>query len=93
MRYCSKKISLLTKGKVYKSYVRSAMLYKSRTWCLRENKVAILQRAERSIVRAMFSAKLMDKNTEEVMNMLRLKEAADKLARANGMRWHSYILR
>ena len=41
------------KGKVYKSYVRSAMLHESKTWCLRENEVAVLGRAERSKVRAM----------------------------------------
>ena len=35
------------------SYVRSAMLYGSETWCLRENKVAILRRVTRSMVRAM----------------------------------------
>ena len=34
------------KGKTYKSYVRSATLYGSKTWCLRENKVAILRRAK-----------------------------------------------
>ena len=39
------------KGKIYKSSVRSAMLYGSKRWCMRENKVAILRRAERSIVR------------------------------------------
>ena len=65
------------------SYV---MLYGSKTWCLRENEVAILRRAERSMVRATCSVKLVNKrNTEELMNMLGLKEAADKLARANGM--------
>ena len=57
------------------------MLYGSKTWCLRENEVAILRRAERSMVRAMCSLKLVDKrNTEDLMDMLELKEAADKLA-------------
>ena len=38
--------------------------------------------------------KLVDKrNTEELMDMLGLKEAADKLARANGMRWYGHVLR
>ena len=63
------------------------MLYGSKLWCLRENEVAILRRAERSIVRAMCSVKLVDKrNTEELMDMLGLNEAADKLAKTNGMR-------
>ena len=62
--------------------------------CLRENKVVILRRAERSMVRVMCGVKLVDKrNTVELMDMLGLKEAADKLARANGMRWYDHVLR
>ena len=89
-----KRFSLRMKGKLYKSYVRSAMLYGSKTWCLIENEVAILRRAERSIMRATCDVKLVDKkNTEELMDMLRLKEAADKLARANGVRWYGRVLK
>ena len=45
-RQCSeilfeKRFSLRMKGKIYKSYVRSAMLYGSEMWYLKENKVAI----------------------------------------------------
>ena len=57
----SKMFSLKTKGMVYRSCVRSAMLYGSETWCLRENEMAILRRTERAIVRAMRGAKLMEK--------------------------------
>ena len=82
-----KRYSLQMKGKIYKSYVRSAILYESKTWCLRENEVAILRKAERSMLRAMCSVKLVDKrNTKKLIDMLRLKEAADKLGRANCMR-------
>ena len=78
---------LQMKGKVYKSYVRSAMLYGSETWCLRENEVDILRRAEKSMVRAMCGVKLVDKrNTEEPIDMLETMEAEDKLARANGVK-------
>ena len=93
-RYClEKEFSLRMKGKVYKSYVRSAMLYGSKTWHLRENEVAIL-RAEKSMVRAMCGVKLVDKrNTVELMDMLGLKKAEDKLARADGVRWYGHVLR
>ena len=58
------------------------------------NEVAILRRAEKSTVRAMCSVQLVDKrNTVELMDMLGLKEAADKLARANGVRWYVHVLR
>ena len=54
------------------TYVRSAMLYGSKTWCLRENEIlAILRRAERFMVRAICGVKLVDKrNTEELMDVL-----------------------
>ena len=70
------------------------MLYGSETWCLRENEVAISRKAETSMVRVMCNVKLVHKkNIEELMDMLRLKEAADKLAKANGMRWYGHVLR
>ena len=46
---------------LYMSYVRLAMLYGTETWCLRENKVAILRRVERFMVRAMCSVQLVDR--------------------------------
>ena len=67
----SKRFSLKVKGMVYRSCVRVAMLYRSETWCLRENETAILRRIER----AMCGAKLMEKKrTEDLMEMLGLKE-------------------
>ena len=70
------------------------MLYGSETWCLTENQVANLRKAEKSLVRPMCCVKLVDKtNTVELMDMLGLKEAADMLARANGLRWYDHVLR
>ena len=48
-----RRCSLKTKGMVYCSCVRSAMLYGSETWCLRENEMIILRRTERAMVRSM----------------------------------------
>ena len=70
------------------------MLYGSKTWCLSQNEVAILRRAERAMMRVMCSVKLVDKrNTVELMDMLELKKAAYKLARANGVRQCGHVLR
>ena len=49
-----KRFSLWMK-EVYKNYVRSAMLYGSKMRCLRENEVAILRRAKRCMMRAIWS--------------------------------------
>ena len=78
-------------GKVYRC---CAILYGSETWCLKENEKAILRRTERAMVRAMCFQKVVDiKTTEEQMDMLGLKETIDRLATANGVRWHGHLLR
>ena len=41
------------KGKVYKSCLRSAILYGSETWCLREKGMSILRRTQKAMVQAM----------------------------------------
>ena len=38
-----RKFSLKMKERIYQSCVRSAMLYESETWCLRENEMAVLR--------------------------------------------------
>ena len=74
---------------VYRSCVRSAMLYGCETWCLRENEMAILRRTERAMVRAMCGAKLMEKKrTEGLMEMLGLEEIVVHMAKVNGVRWY-----
>ena len=67
-----KRFSIKMKAKVYKSSVRSAMLYGSKGWSLREKKIAILRRTERAIDRAMCGVKLLldQRNCEELMDML-----------------------
>ena len=67
--------------------VRSAILYGSKTWCLKENEKAILRRTERAMVRAMCGQKIVHrKTTEKQMDMLGLNETLYRLATANGVR-------
>ena len=89
-----KRFSLRMKGMVYRNCVRSAMLYGSETWCLRESEMAILRRTERAMVRSMCLVKLVDrKNTVELMEMLGLKKTLDRMAKANGVRWYGHVIR
>ena len=75
------------KGKVYRCCARSAILYGSEAWCLKENVKAILRRSERAVVSAMCGQKVVDmKTTEEQMGMFGLRETIDRLATANGIR-------
>ena len=88
------RVPLKTKGKVYRCYVRSAILYGSEAWCLKEKEKAILRKIERAMVRAMCSQKVVDRKTiEEQMDMLGLKEIIYRLATANGVRWYRHIVR
>ena len=77
---------LMLKGAVNGSYVRPVMLYGCETWCLKESEMGILQRTERSMVRAMFGIQLKDrKRSKDLMLMLDLNETMDNLAMANSV--------
>ena len=56
--------------------------------------MAILRRTERAMVRAMCGAKLMEKKrTEDLMEMLGLKETMVQMAKVNEVRWYGHLLR
>ena len=66
---------------VYRSCVRSAMVYGSETRCLRETEMAILRRTESAIVRSMCGVKLVNrKKMEDLMKIWGLKETLDRMA-------------
>ena len=70
------------------------MLYGSEAWCFREKDMAILRRIERAMIRAMCGVKLLDqRNSEELMDMLGMKESLDRMAKASSMRWYGHVLR
>ena len=75
------------KDKVYRCFIRSAILYGSEAWCLKENLKAILRRTQKAMARAMCYQKVLDKKkTAEQMDILGLRETIDRLATANGVR-------
>ena len=81
------------KGRIYQSFVRSAMLYASETWYLRENKIAILRRTEKVMTRAMCRVKLIDKRkSQELTSLLGLKYTLNELFWASGLRWYGHVL-
>ena len=85
---------LRIKGKVYHCCIRSAILYGSKAWSLKENEKTILRRMEIAMVRAMCSQKVVDRKiTEQHMDMLGLKKTIDWLATVNGFRWYGHVLR
>ena len=82
------------KGMVYRSFVRSAMLYGSETWCLRESEIAILRKTQTAMMRSMCGVKLVDrKKMDQFMEMLGLKETLDRMAKTNAVRWYGHVIR
>ena len=57
---CEKRF-IYVKGAVYTSHVMPRILYGSEAWCLRERKVGILQRTERSMVSTVCGVQLKDR--------------------------------
>ena len=90
----SRRFPLWQKEAVYERYIRPEILYGSETWCQKENEIGILQRTERSMVRAMCGVQLKDrKRSTDLIFMLGLKETIDQLAMANGVYWDCHVLR
>ena len=86
-----RKFSLKMKGRIYQSCVRSARLYGSETWRLRENEMEIL-RIEKAM-RAMCGVKIIEKRSQKLMSLLGLKDTLDGLASASGVQWYGHVLR
>ena len=57
----NKDVSLIMRGRLYSSCVRSCMLHGSETWPVRKENVVALQRAEMRMVRWMCGVKLKDR--------------------------------
>jgi len=57
----NKDISLIMRGRLYSSCVRSSMLHASEIWPVRKENVAALQRAEMRMVRWMCGVKVKDR--------------------------------
>ena len=66
----------------------------SETLCLKESEMEILQRTERSMVRAMCGVQLKDrKRSMDLMLMLGFRQIIDQSAMANSVRWYGNVLR
>ena len=57
----NKDVSLIMRGRLYSSCVRSSMLHEIEAWPVRKENVVALQRAEMRMVRWMCGVKLKDR--------------------------------
>ena len=93
----NKDVSLIMRGRLYSSCVRSSMLHRSETWPVRkENVVVALQRAEMRMVRWMCGVKLKDRlPSKELRERLGVDDIAFILQqnRLRSVRWYGHVLR
>ena len=90
---CGNRFPIKLKWAVYKSYVRPAIQFGNEAWCRKDSEIGILQRSEKSSVRAMCGVQLKDRKRAMDMLMLGLTETTDQLAMANTVHWHGHELR
>ena len=89
----NKDMSLIMRGRLYSSCVRSSMLHGSETWPVRKENVVALQRAEMRMVRCMCGIKLKDRlPSKELRERLGVDDIALVLQQ-NRLRWYGHVLR
>ena len=81
------------KGRLYTACVRSAMLYGSETWPLKQEDIDRLVRTDMQMVRWMCNVSLRDrKSSEELRNRLHIPHIANVL-RQKRLRWYGHMER
>ena len=89
----NKDVSLIMRGRLYSSCVRSSMFRGSETWPVRKENVVALQRAEMRMVRWMCGIKLKDRlPSEELRERLDVDDIA-LILQQNRLRWYGHVLR
>ena len=91
----SRHLSYKTRGHVYSSCVRSAMLHASETWPLTKANLQRLQRNERAMIRQICSIKPEDVarvRSSELLAKLQL-EVLDLILRERRLRWFGHVAR
>ena len=84
---------LTSRGKVYNSCVRSAMLHASETWALTSSDLHRLQRNDRAMIRWMCGVTTKDKvNSQELLERMQLDDLT-KVLRTRRLRWHGHVER
>ena len=88
----NKDVSLIVRGRLYSSCVRSSMLHGSETWPVRKENVVALHRAEMRMVRCMCGVKLKDRlPSKELRERLGVDDTALVLQQ-NRLRWYGHVL-
>jgi len=86
-------ISLIRRGRLYSSCVRSSMLHGSETWPARKENEVPLRRAEMRMVRWMCNVKVKDRfPSKELRERLGIDDII-LILQQNRLRWYGHVLR
>jgi len=91
----NKDVSLIIRGRLHSSCVRTSALHGSETWPVRKEYVVALQRAEMRMVRWMCGVKPKDRLPSKKLRE-RLGGPIDDIAlvlQQNRLRWYGHVLR
>jgi len=89
----NKDVSLIMRGRLYSSCVRSSMLHGSESWPVRKENVVALQRAEMRMVRWICGIKLKNRfRSKELRERLGIDDIALVLQQ-NRLHWYGHVLR
>jgi len=89
----NKDVSLIMRGRLYSSCVRTSVLHGSETWPVRKENVVALQRAEIRMVRWICGVRLKDRlPSKELRERLGIDDIALVLQQ-NRLCWHGHVLR
>ena len=90
---CSRSLSLHTRGRVFVTYVRSALLHASECWALKKEDLLHLERNERSMLRWMLNFRVEEKiSLEKMYNMVGVPSLSSSL-RLRRLRWFGHTMR
>ena len=85
-------ISLIRRGRLYSSCVRSSMLHGSETWPVRKENEVALQQAEMRMVRWMCNVKVKDRvPSKELRERLGIDDII-LILQQNRLRWYGHVL-
>jgi len=89
----SEDVSLIMRGRLYSSCVRSSIFHGSETWPVTKENVVAIQRAEMRMVRWMCGIKLKDRlPSKELRERVGIDDIALVLQQ-NRLRWYGHVLR
>jgi len=85
-------ISLIRRGRLYSSGVRSSILHRSETWPVRKENEVALQSAEMRMVRWMCNVKVKDRvPSKELRDRLGIDDII-LILQQNRLRWYGHVL-